>query len=311
MNQARGQHSAAVLGGKIYVAGGDPWQTVARSVECFDPATGQWSNVASMHTPRMDFCMVSTHGKLFAIGGYNFEGLELTNVECFDPSTGTWAEHSTLSTAREYVNVAVMGDKMYAIGGLDHGRQIMSSVECLDLSIPNSKWFPVAPMTARRCRMGVVVMDGKIYVASGASDSMECFDPNEGRDGRWTVVKENLGYEYPLRQSTGIFIDPAAGLFPSSSASSKSSPWLRVWAQSQLPELPLLRDSPRVLRLFIIWFWCLVSILSSWGSLVGRTSQSLTPGQGAMLVYLSLCWLPILALGCSATGHSITSVFDS
>ena len=85
--------------------------------------------------------------------------------------------------------MAVLGDKLYAIGGQDDQNQSLSSVECLDLSVPNSQWTTVAPMTTPRCFLGAVVTGGKIYIAGGiASSSIECFDPSDGPAGQWTIV---------------------------------------------------------------------------------------------------------------------------
>ena len=95
--------------------------------------------------------------------------------------------------------MAVLGDKLYAIGGRDSQRhclnraalqlQCLRSVECLDLSVPNNQWTTVAPMTSPRRSMGAVVTDGKIYIVKGyPSSSVQCFNPNDGPAGRWTVV---------------------------------------------------------------------------------------------------------------------------
>jgi kelch-like protein 12 len=114
-----------------------------------------------------------------------------------------------LSTARNSLAVAVLGDKLYAIGGIDSQYQYLSSVECLDLSVPNSQWTTVAPMTTPRCAMGAVVTGGKIYIAGGYGSSsieswhvaVECFDPSDGPAGRWAVVSETSQFEGGARFS--------------------------------------------------------------------------------------------------------------
>ena len=151
-----------------------------------------------MNTRRSGYGLVSAEGKLFAVGGYNYQDGQLSSVECFDPSTRVWSNIAALSTARFALAVAVLGDKLYAIGGYMglSVRQRLSSVECLDLSVPNSQWTTVAPMSSPRCFMGAVVTSGKIYVAGGrGSSSIECFDPNDGPAGRWTVVSETSNFQ--------------------------------------------------------------------------------------------------------------------
>ena len=163
---------------------------VGTSVESFDAATNQWTAVAPMNTRRIGHGLASAQGKLFAVGGDNSQDGRLSSVECFDPSTRVWSNIAALSTARYFLAVAVLGDKLYAIGGENSQYQPLSSVECLDLSVPNSQWTTVAPMTSPRSHMGAVVTDGKIYIAGGSLSSIECFDPSDGPAGRWTVVSE-------------------------------------------------------------------------------------------------------------------------
>jgi hypothetical protein len=188
----RARLGAAVLGGKIYVAGGEPVNTVGTSVESFDPATNQWTAVTPMNTSRCSHGLVSAQGKLFAVGGFNNQDGHLSSVECFDPSRRVWSKfEASLNTTRYGLAVAVLGDKLYAIGGRGSQNQRLSSVECLDLSVPNSQWSTVAPMTSPRSIMGAVVTGGKIYIVGGyGSCSIECFDPSDGPAGRWTVVSE-------------------------------------------------------------------------------------------------------------------------
>ena len=217
MITARNNHGAAVLGGKIFVAGGCK---IGTSVESYDPATNQWTAVTPMNTRRIGHGLVSAQGKLFAVGGLmrddQGEDYLLTSVECFDPSTGVWSTIAALNTARSYLAVAVLGEKLYAIGGCSED-MVLSSTECLDLSVANSQWSPVAPMTTRpRCfGVGAVATGGKIYVAGGQTfertdlevdndepaasservESIQCFDPKDGPVGCWTVVSETSKFE--------------------------------------------------------------------------------------------------------------------
>ncbi len=48
MGAARSAHGAAVLDGKLYVAGGNADNDSSKSVERYDPATNTWEVVAAM-----------------------------------------------------------------------------------------------------------------------------------------------------------------------------------------------------------------------------------------------------------------------
>ena len=186
----RSSNGAAVLEGKIYVAGGWTGSHSFALVDSFDAATNQWTAVAPMNTCRSFYGMVSSQGKLFAVGGVDNQDDVLSSVEMFDPNTGEWTDIQSLIIPRYGLAVAVLGDKLYAIGGKDSdGVHRLGSVECLDLSVPNSQWTTVAPMTTPRLNMGAVVTGGTIYIAGGhGSSSIDCFDPSDGPAGRWTVV---------------------------------------------------------------------------------------------------------------------------
>ena len=100
-----------------------------------------------------------------------------------------------MNEERPDLGLAVLGDKLYAIGGSG-----LSSMECLDLSIPNGQWTPVASMTMPRRDIRAVVAGEKMYAIGlaiggrNSQDRMECFDPNEGPQGQWTVTNESLEF---------------------------------------------------------------------------------------------------------------------
>ena len=74
----------AALNNKIYVTGGSDGQSMS-SVDCYDPDTNTWSQVANMNIARDGHSLVSLHGRLYAIGGY-----ECDSVEVYDPDNNTW-----------------------------------------------------------------------------------------------------------------------------------------------------------------------------------------------------------------------------
>ena len=78
----------AALDNKIYFTGGSYGQCdVKRSVHCFDPDTNTWSQKSDMNIARRGHCLVSLHGRLYAIGG---EGVD--SDEVYDPDTDTWTQ---------------------------------------------------------------------------------------------------------------------------------------------------------------------------------------------------------------------------
>ena len=87
MSTPRGSVGVAILDRKIYVTGGSP-RGIGRTIshaECYDPTTDTWSQVANMNIARQGHCLVSLHGRLYAIGGYRTDSLEV-----YDPDNNSW-----------------------------------------------------------------------------------------------------------------------------------------------------------------------------------------------------------------------------
>ncbi|VDK38048.1 unnamed protein product [Taenia asiatica] len=106
MLHRRCRHGVAVLRGRIFAAGGYNGCHFLRSVEVYDPASitttgigngepglGQWTEVASLATPRSRVALAASGGRLYAIGGFDGEQ-NLSSVECF--------QRCEISTARSH-----------------------------------------------------------------------------------------------------------------------------------------------------------------------------------------------------------------
>lgn len=84
--EARHSAAAAVLGGKIYMAGGVGADgAVLGSMIVYDPATNAWSAKLPMRTPRALLALAAYQGKLWAIGGFDANQRMLTSVETYQP----------------------------------------------------------------------------------------------------------------------------------------------------------------------------------------------------------------------------------
>ena len=176
-----------------------PGQGYVNTVTSLDLVTKRYTTLAPMIAARARHATAKLGHKLYVAGGDN-NGQDLNSVECFDPTTRVWTTIAPMNKARETLQLVVLAGKLYVIGGYN-----LSSVECLDLSIPNGQWTPVASMTMPRGGFGAVMAGGKIYAIGGestsASTSMECFDPNEGPQGQWTITNEELDF---VRQAAVI-----------------------------------------------------------------------------------------------------------
>ena len=88
MPHERWRSGVAALDNKIYVTGGRGGGQIMSSVDCYDPDTNTWSQVANMNIARAAHSLVSLHGRLYAIGGFSVEYVD--SVEVYDPDNNTW-----------------------------------------------------------------------------------------------------------------------------------------------------------------------------------------------------------------------------
>ena len=86
------QSGVAELANKLYVTGGcvGPFNNHPVShVDCYDPDTNSWSQIANMNIARAGHGLVNLNGRLYAIGGYGYR-YWVDSVEVYDPFNNTW-----------------------------------------------------------------------------------------------------------------------------------------------------------------------------------------------------------------------------
>ncbi len=93
MPRARSGHTAAILRGRLHVAGGVAPQALKTYAEhdVYDLATGRWSTAAPLPTPRHGLVSASLNDKWYVIGGGSGAGFftvftEAGAVEVFEPT---------------------------------------------------------------------------------------------------------------------------------------------------------------------------------------------------------------------------------
>jgi len=118
MPTARGGGAAAVLDGRIYVAGGRPPRGSDFAV--YDPRQNVWTALPDLPTQRNHLAAAAIGGKVFVIGGRFGAGFnsELTDrVEIFDPASGTWRQGAPMPRPRGGVNAVEAHGCIHVFGG--------------------------------------------------------------------------------------------------------------------------------------------------------------------------------------------------
>ena len=130
------EHLAAVSDGQyLYTVGGRFLSADKNSAafERFDPATGEWTKLLDMPTPRGSYGATLIDGRIVAVGGEEPTRV-LTTVEMYDIAQSKWIPLPPIPTARHGEVVATVGNTVYVIGGANRPTHegAVATVEALD-----------------------------------------------------------------------------------------------------------------------------------------------------------------------------------
>lgn len=198
LNIPRAGHTATLLpDGTILVVGGRYFDGVLKttnSCELFDPATGIWSFVDSLHQGRLYYTTTLLNdGRVLVVGGSTPQGVT-TQCELYDPLSNTWLVTESLSEARESHEATLLNDGRVLVTGGHYtfaaGEWTLASCEIYDPA--TDTWQGASPMnSARGDHRAVLLPNNKVLVVGGRSVfgvpvlSAEIYNP--GTDS-WEIV---------------------------------------------------------------------------------------------------------------------------
>lgn len=203
LNQAR-QHftSVRLADGRLLVAGGWTGTQVLNSTEIFNPATGQWTVVRPMATPRMNAAgVLLPSGKVVVAGGENTNDY-LASIEIYDPTDDSWSTASSpLATKRAQFSAVTLngvvlfmggrsttqpapsldGDCLASIEQFDPSSGVVSALGNLSEPRRGAKAVVLYDDLARSVVKGILVIGGE--TATGFSAAVDMYTPGVG----WNV----------------------------------------------------------------------------------------------------------------------------
>lgn len=137
--------AAAVEGTTIYVIGGSiSGGACLRKVMAFETLTERWAVRDSLSTPRCEAGAAQLNGRIYAVGGLNFDPriflcrspacgtrytTTLRSVESYDPETNTWRPEADLPVAAAGMVTLGVPGHIIVIGGYDHERFVTRAFE--------------------------------------------------------------------------------------------------------------------------------------------------------------------------------------
>jgi N-acetylneuraminic acid mutarotase len=208
MNTPQLDAGAGAGEGIIYVVGGitptppgNPSQLIS-TLEAYDPKADNWTNKASMPTPRALHVVAVVNGILYVAGGDTIRNFGSSNVidevlstlEAYDPRSDTWSVRAPMPTARLAMAAGVVDGKLYVVGGFTNkgGERTLSTVEAYDPT--TDAWTTKAPMPTPRMSLAVGVVNGILYAVGGngpstnLSDTLNTVEGYDPKTDSWTTM---------------------------------------------------------------------------------------------------------------------------
>jgi hypothetical protein len=201
-----GVHHTAFVhhGGRLFILGGfrETGFTPVGNVRIFDLRTRQWSEGASMPTPRGAIGFAVLDGRIHLLGGnaagphavHDHEGGQIAadrsvnTHEAYDPATNRWTRLAPMPTPRNHLGAAALNGRIHAVVGRVGNNFEMTTHEIYDPR--TDSWTSGPPVPTGRSGVAAVAHDGWLYLFGGETftdpartfDAAERFDP---RAGRW------------------------------------------------------------------------------------------------------------------------------
>jgi len=158
----RAAAGAAVLGHRLYVAGGrsDTLTTIS-TLAVFDFDTGRWSLGPSLHHAREHVAAAAADGAVWLLGGRALGEGNFNDVERYRPGSASWVQMPPMPVARSGFQAVTVGDRIVVVGGEGPAGTI-SEVDALDPA--TGSWSSLPDLPTARHGLGLVAA-GRLVLA--------------------------------------------------------------------------------------------------------------------------------------------------
>lgn len=194
MNIARAGLGAAVLNGKVYMAGGINSNSVFAYLEELDLG---WQVKAPLPIPLSSFKSIEADGKIYIFGGTTqISGVAQRSkaVYAYDPIKNIWVQQSDMPYYGSDFSIASAYGKVYLIGGSSSSSingSFFSTDKVYEYDCKTNLWSEKASIGRVRNGAAAIFYQHKIYVLGGGTGNGLYVDEYDPLNNTWTS-KRNL-----------------------------------------------------------------------------------------------------------------------
>ena len=162
--EARAAAGAALVGTKLYVAGGIGPGGLARRMLVFDLVKRRWTT-APGPTPREHLAVGAVGGRIYALAG-RLAGIDtnLAILETWAPGWRRWRRLPPVPTTRGGTDVATVGRELVSAGGEEPAGTI---TDVWAYNVDTRRWRRLPDLRTPRHGLGVVALGGSVYAIAG------------------------------------------------------------------------------------------------------------------------------------------------
>ncbi len=159
--------SAAVLHGKIYVAGGiDRRGRPTAAAFRYDPAANRWERIADLPAPRHHMPLAVVGDTLYAVGGLAEQSfVPEATLWLYREDHNRWDRRAPLPAPRGASGVGAVDGKLVVVGGWSTGRQLIRATAIYDPA--TDRWRDAAPIPTPRDHLTAAAAGGLVYAIGG------------------------------------------------------------------------------------------------------------------------------------------------
>jgi N-acetylneuraminic acid mutarotase len=160
----------AALGDTIYVFGGARGSTVT-DASAYDTVLDAWQSLPALPESREHCAAGAIDGILYIAAGRSggISGFRPATL-AFDPTAMSYSMKAPITTPRGGVAGAVSNDRLFVFGGEGNAAASSGVFPTIEAYDPRTNaWEALPPLTIPRHGYGAATLDGRIYLAGGAT----------------------------------------------------------------------------------------------------------------------------------------------